>query len=183
MRQHLSSALGTALAIALVIGWGTAPASAAQASVSPQKSDAKALEARACGTSDNEVNYDVKTDKDHHPTPDPEPGKALVYIYRSGLLAGAVQAKAAIDGKWIGANLGNNYFFVQLASGEHHICSKAENNSILTIDVEAGKTYYVRQEISIGTTKARNFAVLMDDEKGKKEMDKCHPSISTEKKK
>jgi hypothetical protein len=182
MRKHWSSALGTALAIALVIGWGMTPASTARASASPQKSDAKALEAKACGTSDSEIKYDVKTDKDHHPTPDPEPGKALVYIYRSGVLAGAVQTKAAIDGKWIGANLGNNYFFVQLAPGEHHLCSKAENNSILTLDVEAGKTYYVRQEISIGTTKARNFAVLMDDEKGKKEMAKCHPSISTEKK-
>jgi hypothetical protein len=180
MRQHWSSALGTALAIALVIGWGVAPANTARASVSPQKSDAKALEAKACG--DSEVKFDVKTDKDHHPTPDPDSGKALLYIYRSGLLAGAVQTKAAVDGKWIGANLGNNYFFVQLAPGEHYICSKAENNSVLTIDVEAGKTYYVRQEISIGTTKARNFAVLMDDEKGKKELAKCHPSISTEKK-
>jgi hypothetical protein len=182
MSKHLSLALVAALAIALVIGWGIAPASTARASVAPQSSDAKALEAKACGTADNEVKYDVKTDKDHHPTPDPEHGKALVYIYRSGVLAGAVQTKAAVDGKWIGANLGNNYFFVQLAPGEHYICSKAENNSILTLNVEAGKTYYVRQEISIGTTKARNFAVLMDDEKGKKEMDKCHPSISTEKK-
>jgi hypothetical protein len=111
------------------------------------------------------------------------PALALALVVGWGLtLAGAVQTKAAIDGKWIGANLGNNYFFVQLPPGEHFLCSKAENNSILTLDLEAGKTYYVRQEISLGTTKARNFAVLMDDEKGAKEMAKCHPSVSTEKK-
>jgi hypothetical protein len=182
MSRHWSVSLAAALAIALVVGSGMTLASTARALVAPQSSDAKALETKACGSADNDVKYDVKTDKDHHPTPDPAPGKALLYIYRSGLLAGAVQTKAAIDGKWIGANLGNNYFFVQLAPGEHYVCSKAENNSVLTLNLEAGKTYYVRQEISIGTTKARNFAVLMDNEKGKKEMDKCHPSISTEKK-
>jgi hypothetical protein len=51
-----------------------------------------------------------------------------------------------------------------------------------TAHVEAGKTKCVREEIGMGTTKARNFAVLMDDEKGRKELAKCHPFIPTEKK-
>jgi hypothetical protein len=87
-----------------------------------------------------------------------------------------------VDGKWIGANKGNNYFFVQLDPGEHYICSKAENRSILTITVEAGKTYYIDQEIKMGAMKARNKAVLLDEKKGKEDLAKCHPSIATEKK-
>ena len=191
MRTHWSSVLSTALAIALVVAWGLAMTGPTQASASqdpvaqaakPDETgkplDKKELEARACGTG-KEVDYDVETDKKTHPTPDPEPGKALVYILRSGLAGGAVQTKAAIDGTWIGANRGNNYFFVQLDPGEHYACSKAENKSVLAFTVEAGKTYYLRQEISMGVMKARNKIVLMDDQKGAKELAKCHPSVST----
>jgi hypothetical protein len=194
MRKQWLSPLGIALAIALVVGWGIVLTGTTRASASQDKNaqaakadekgqdkvDKKELEAKACGT--KEVDFDVETDKKQHPTPDPEPGKALVYILRSGLAGGAIQTKAAVDGTWIGANRGNNYFFVQVGPGEHYICSKAENTSLLTINVEAGKTYYVRQEISMGFAKARNKAVLMDEEKGAKELAKCHPSIATEKK-
>ncbi|MBZ5684784.1 MAG: hypothetical protein LAP86_07095 [Acidobacteriia bacterium] len=48
--------------------------------------------------------------------------------------------KLAVDGDWKGVNRGNNYFYFTLEPGEHYFCSAAENHSVLTLKVEAGKT-------------------------------------------
>lgn len=184
MSRRWSSVSSTALAIVLAVVCAVVLTSTAEVSASqdkPAQLDKKEIEAKACGTG-KEVDFNVETDKSTHPTPDPEAGKGLVYFVRSGLAGGAVQTKIAIDGKWIGANRGNNYFFVQLDPGEHYICSRAENHSVLPLVVEAGKTYYVAQQISMGFAKARNTVKLLDEKKGQQDLAKCHPSVSTEKK-
>ncbi|MBP7865532.1 MAG: DUF2846 domain-containing protein [Acidobacteria bacterium] len=140
----------------------------------------KALEAKACGTA--EVDFRTTTDKKQHPTPEPPPGKAMVYVVRPTMMGHGIQTKLAVDGSWVGANRGKCYFFFPLDPGEHYLCSQAENRSCLVISVEAGKTYYLQQQIKMGFMKARNKLVLLEDAAGKKALADCHLCISEIKK-
>ena len=146
----------------------------------PEKSTQKDLEEKACGL--KEVNYAARTDKKQRPTPEPPPDKAIVYVIRPTMAGNKVQSKLAVDGEWKGANRGDNYFYFELSPGEYHFCSQAENRSLLTLKVEAGKTYYLQQKIQIGLMKARNKLVALDVEEGKVGLAKCYLSISEVKK-
>ncbi|HEX8087406.1 MAG TPA: DUF2846 domain-containing protein [Blastocatellia bacterium] len=138
------------------------------------------MELKACGS--RRAKYSAKTDKQQHPTPEPPPDKAIVYVIRPTLWGNKVQTKLAVDGQWMGVNRGNNYFFFTLDPGEHFFCSDLENRSLLTLTVEAGKTYYLQQKIRMGMWKARNQLAALDDKEGKKGLAECHLSIFEEKK-
>lgn len=138
------------------------------------------IEKKACPTVD--VKFSADTDKTTHPTPEPEPGKGLVYILRPTMMGNKIQTKLAVDGTWVGVNRGHNYFFLHLDPGDHFFCSKAENKSVLALKVEAGKTYFVEQKIKEGWMKARNKLALLSEEEGKKKLAKSHPSSWQEKK-
>jgi hypothetical protein len=47
---------------------------------------------------------------------------------------------------------------------------------VLALKVEAGKTYYLQQEIRMGMMKARNELAVMDDDKAKEKLAKLNPS-------
>src|SRR5580765_3383731 len=87
-----------------------------------------------------------------------------------------IETKLAVDGHWVGVNRGNNYFYFTLDPGMHYFCSQAENHSVLALQVEAGKTYYLQQKITMGLMKARNKLVTVDEAKGKEDVAKTHPS-------
>ena len=131
------------------------------------QTNSKDLELKACGPKDKEVKYTADTDKSRHPTPDQPADKALVYVLRPSMMGNKVQTKLAVDGDWKGVNRGNNYFYLILDPGEHYFCSVAENHSLLTLKVEAGKTYYIQQHIQMGMMKARNKIETMTAEEGK----------------
>ncbi|MCI0356297.1 MAG: DUF2846 domain-containing protein, partial [Acidobacteria bacterium] len=140
----------------------------------------KELEAKACGPKDH--GYSVETDKKQHPTPEAPSDKALIYVIRPTMGGNKVQTKLSVDGKWVGVNRGDNYFFFTLDPGQHYFCSQAENRSVMALSVEAGKTYFLQQKIQMGFMKARNKLVQLDDAEGKKGLAKCHPSVWEDKK-
>jgi hypothetical protein len=147
--------------------------------IAAEKKSNKEIEKLACPAQN--VNFDAETDKDTHPTPEPPPDKAMVYVIRPTMMGNKIQTKLAVDGQWVGVNRGNNYFYFPLDPGEHYFCSKSENRSVLAVQVEAGKTYYLQQKIKMGLLKARNELVVLDEQEGKKGLDKCHPSSWKEK--
>jgi hypothetical protein len=138
-----------------------------------------ALIAKACGP---KASHNAKTDKKQHPTPEAPADKALVYVIRPTMMGNKIQTKLAVDGKWVGVNRGNNYFFITLDPGEHYFCSQAENKSVFAMKVEAGKTYFLQQKIRMGFMKASNKLEAISDEEGRKGLAKCHPSLFEEKK-
>lgn len=140
-----------------------------------EKAGRKELELKACGTT--EVKYSAKTDKKQHPVPEPPADKALVFVIRPTMWGNKIQTKLAVDGQWVGTNRGDNYFFFTLEPGEHHFCSDSENRSLLSLKVEAGKTYYLQQKIKVGLWKARNKLVVLDEAEGKKGLAECHLSV------
>lgn len=137
------------------------------------------MEKKACESLD--VHYKTDTDKTEHPTPDAPPDKALIYVVRPTMSGNKIQTKLAVDGQFKGVNRGNNYFFFTLVPGEHYFCSQAENRSVLSMKVEAGKTYYLQQQIKMGVMKARNKVVVLSAEEGQKALAKTHPSAWEEK--
>jgi hypothetical protein len=133
------------------------------------------LEMKACGPKDAKSSAD--TDKKNHPTPAAPADMAMVYVVRPTMMGNKIQTKLGVDGKWLGVNRGNNYFFFTLAPGEHYLCSQAENRSVIAMNVEAGTTYYLQQKITMGFMKARNRLEVIDESEGKKAVAKTHLSI------
>jgi hypothetical protein len=143
-------------------------------------SSEKEMEAKACGLV--EVNFDHKSVSSPPPNLAAPPDKALIFVVRPAFVGKLIQTKLAADGNWIGTNKGKGYFSFTLEPGEHYLCSKAENRSVLKLTVEAGKTYFVQQKIEMGLMKARNKIVQLSDEEGRKALEKCDLSLSEPKK-
>jgi len=132
------------------------------------------LELKACGPKDREAKYSADTDKTQHPTPDPPGDLALIYVLRPTMMGQRIQTALAVDGDWKGVNRGDTYFFFTLRPGDHHVCSKAENRSILAISVEAGKTYFLQQHIEMGFLKARTRVERMEEAEARAKLVDLH---------
>jgi hypothetical protein len=93
------------------------------------------------------------------PTPVPENGKALVYVFGFG--------KYAVDGKPLG-EINQSYSFFQLDPGEHHVCAQYSNwmngrfFSLHSLDAKTGETYYL--EISFPPYGRFTLSVMDPDE-------------------
>jgi hypothetical protein len=110
----------------------------------------------ACGP--NNVKFDVTPSAGQPPAPQPEPGKALVYVveqYDGRALNPTV--KVGLDGAWVGANRGTSYLFFPIEPGEHHLCADWQSApwqtgpratvSLTSLRAESGGTYYIRARI------------------------------------
>jgi hypothetical protein len=60
-----------------------------------------------------------------------------------------------------------------VAPGPHEISSMAENTSTLKLSTEAGKAYYVWQEVKMGLWTARSLLQEVDVETGRKGIEEC----------
>jgi hypothetical protein len=164
--------LSFALLFVLVCAFATFAQEEKQVSA---KDKQKEMRLKACGT--EEVNYDAKTDKSERPLPPQPADKALIYVVRTAMIGYKIHSKLAVDGKWMGVNRGGTYFYFTLDAGEHFFCSESENQDYLPLQVEAGKTYYLKQQVEMGLFKARtNLTVLTEDE-GKKALAKTNLSV------
>lgn len=116
--------------------------------------------AAGCGPAD--VQFDVKTDKNQHPIAQPEAGKALVVVFQEerqdpgiNLNLAAPLTRVGLDGKWVGANRGQSYFFFSVDPGDHRLCTNWQSSfkrlsklgSAVTFTAEAGKVYFFRQQV------------------------------------
>lgn len=111
-----------------------------------------ALSRAGCGPSD--VRFDVTTDKLQHPTAQPDAGKALVYVFDLDEANGPT-TRVGLDGKWVGANQHQAYFFFPVDAGEHRLCAMENSNGISRLgaafhfSAKAGKTYYFKTRESL----------------------------------
>jgi len=137
----------------------------------------KQLEKMACGPKD--AHYSVRDDSGQKPAEQPA-DKALVFVIRPTHVGALIQTKLAVDGKWVGVNKANDYFYVVLDPGPHYFCSQSENRSLLSLTLEPGKTYYLQQKVKMGVFKARNKLALLDENEGKKGLAKCKLTTMTE---
>jgi len=142
------------------------------------------LQDLACGP--DEVRHSVRTVHEPQVLPAQPADKALIYVIRPTHYGMLAQTKLAVDKSWVGVNRANNYFYFTLNPGPHHFCSEMGRKTLLTVRslsllsvvVEAGKTYYLQQKITYGG----NDLELLSVEEGKKGLEKCRLSAFAEKK-
>lgn len=101
------------------------------------------------------------------------PGKANIYIYRNESMGAAIKMPVVADGRAIGDTAAKTYLLVEAAPGKHTLVSKTENDSTLELATEAGKNYFVWQEVKMGAFAARSQLQLVDEAAGKAGVAEC----------
>lgn len=104
---------------------------------------------------------------------------AGVYIYRNENFGAALRMDVLVDGQTIGQSAAKTYFYVDVPPGKHTFMSKSENEDTLTLDLVAGKLYYVWQEVKMGLLYARTKLNLMTETEGKAGVLECQLAAST----
>jgi len=102
-----------------------------------------------------------------------KPDKSNIYVYRNEGFGGAITMTVSLDGKVAGQSGPQTYFLWEVAPGSHEIASHAEDVSKLTLTTEAGKSYYVWQEVKMGFWMARSLLQQVDEETGRKGVLEC----------
>ena len=100
------------------------------------------------------------------------PDKAVVYVYRNTMFGAAVSMAVAVDGVEVGATGAYSFFKLAVPPGHHTIVSNAENDSTLSIDVQAGQNYYIWQDVKFGILVARTGLHVVTAEEGQAEIRK-----------
>jgi len=103
----------------------------------------------------------------------PAEGKALVYILRPTGFGALIRMGVDCDSVHIGSTKAENYIYAMLDPGVHTLVSKAENKSSLEVTLEAGKTYYIKQQVKMGFAFAETGLKLVDEQEGQKYLKKC----------
>ena len=113
--------------------------------------DKRAISAAEAGCGPQDAKFEVKSEESQHPTPTPEDGKALIYVFADGHLT----TLFGFDEKWAGAVNSGTYFFVPIDPGEHHVCAmlqsvlprKGPRVYVHSLKAEPGGTYYFRTRL------------------------------------
>jgi hypothetical protein len=130
------------------------------------QNDAAIAKAKAaCGPDD--IKFDVKNSDASQPPAGPENGKALVYVINLATQADSCihcgnTARVGMDGAWAGATHGNSYLTLNVAPGEHHLCTQLQSRfaavsryvALANFTAEAGKVYYFRMRGLVNQTEA-----------------------------
>jgi len=103
----------------------------------------------------------------------PLPNLATVYIYRNENFGGAIKMPVLIDGVSVGDTGPKTYIRKTLPAGPHVITSKTENDPAINVDMHAGQTYFVWQEVKMGAFSARSALHLVDEQKGRAGVQQC----------
>ena len=103
----------------------------------------------------------------------PLTGKANIYIFRDELLGGAVSINVDIDGTLIGTTAAKTFLLASVYPGKHVIHSNAENESVLEVETQKNKNYFIWQEVKMGILFARNKLQQVTEENGKSRIKEC----------
>ena len=95
------------------------------------------------------------------------PDKAHIYVYRNESMGAGVKMPVALNGKPVGQTVAKSYLMLSVPAGQQTLVSSAENDSELKLTTEAGKNYFVWQEVKVGFIKARNSLQVVDDKTGR----------------
>jgi Protein of unknown function (DUF2846) len=97
----------------------------------------------------------------------PKPGKGLVHFYREKKLEGWGVGYNIRDGeKKIGGLPNGSYFVYDATPGPHRFSASTESTAERTIEVQPGKTYYVRGEVEMGLFVGRPHLTIVDPAEG-----------------
>jgi hypothetical protein len=76
--------------------------------------------------------------------------KAVIYLFRNEPASAPWPIHVTLDQKDMGTTGANTYFRWEVEPGRHILVSRTENKPALILDAQAGRIYYVWQEIRMG---------------------------------
>lgn len=103
----------------------------------------------------------------------PAAGKANIYVYRHESFGAAIRIPVSLDGRKVASTAAKTYMLLSVAPGPHQVLSDAEVEDKLEVNAEAGKTYYIWQEIKMGAFMARTKLQMVDEAKARKHLARC----------
>ena len=95
------------------------------------------------------------------------PSKASLYIYRNENFGAAIPMAVTVNGQPLGVTGPKSYFHLDLHPGKYSIDSKAEATANLPLQTEAGKIYFIWQEVKMGFVTMRSQLHLVDGATGR----------------
>lgn len=101
------------------------------------------------------------------------PGRSLIVLYRNEGFGGAVKMPVALDGRVAGETAARVYFVWPVLPGRHELTSMTENTARLSLQTAPGSTYFVWQEVKMGTWQAGSALHLVSEQAGRKAVAEC----------
>lgn len=100
------------------------------------------------------------------------PGKSTIYLVRPDTVH-KLPLAVMLDDKLTTRTGPCSYLVWQVDPGAHQILAHGENISQLALAAEAGKTYFVRQDVAGGLWSPRTLLTLIDEQTGRKAVLAC----------
>ena len=98
---------------------------------------------------------------------------AVVYVYRDISSGLDTKMNILVDQKAIGGTTLKTFMRLELPPGNHEIIGRTEADSILALQVAAGRIYYIQQRPRIGWKYERCKLRLVDENIGREGVMKC----------
>ncbi|KRC29032.1 DUF2846 domain-containing protein [Acidovorax sp. Root219] len=100
----------------------------------------------------------------------PQAETASLYIYRSEMTGASAPMTVSVNNQSLGKTNARTYYNLEVAPGSYTVVSSADNTSSVTVEVEAGRSYYVWQKVtmSMGSGTARAQVSLVSEAQGQK---------------
>lgn len=99
--------------------------------------------------------------------PPPQPDKGIVYFFRESKFMGCAVSYNVKEGdKILGPIANGTYFFVIEEPGTHTYTASTEASVSRTVNVEAGKTYYIECSVEIGAFAGRPGMHIVTEDEG-----------------
>jgi len=92
---------------------------------------------------------------------------ASLYIYRNENFGAAIPMTVSLNHRTLGQTAAKTYFHVNVLPGRYTVESTTENVSTLNLNLDAGKNYFVWQEVKMGMWSARSALQQVDDTTGR----------------
>lgn len=108
-------------------------------------------------------------------TDTPAAGKARVYVIRVAKYAWKLALPIYKNGEHIATTRGLCYVAWDEEPGQIKLMAQAKNDYELSLDVEAGKTYYIQQRVYASGLASANELIVRDEKLGKELLAKGKP--------
>jgi len=106
------------------------------------------------------------------------PQNAELFIYRNRSDGPDVRVVILVDSTPLGQTDSMTYLYTPVAPGKHVITSTAANTDKLQVDIEAGTSVYVRQEVEVWAESPEVRFYLMRQEEGRSGILACNLAMS-----
>lgn len=109
----------------------------------------------------------------------PAPGRANLYVYRpSQFKLSAVTVSVKVNGQSFGMLGVGTYLHASVTPGRYTLASVSEQEVPVVVSAEAGRNYFLEQQVAFGSTMAQTALVLVDEAKGRQAVESSEMAAS-----